>query len=119
MADSQVTRREFLERVAILGAAIGAAPVLAACSTKEAGEAPAGTTGGAMKCDDVSKLTDAEKKTRTDLQYVEASVKPDQNCSNCQQFKPGADANTCGTCTLVPGPINSAGWCLSWVAKVS
>lgn len=118
MSDSQVTRREFLERIAILGAAIGAAPVLAACSTEQAGEAPVDTTAG-MKCDDVSALTDAEKKTRTDLQYVEATTNPDQTCLNCQQYKAGADAATCGTCTLVPGPINPAGWCLSWVAKVS
>jgi hypothetical protein len=121
MSDNTVTRRQFIQRVAILGAAVGVAPILAACGkdADDAAKPAVGAATGPLDCSDVSKLTDAEKKTRTDLQYVEASVKPDQNCTNCQQHTAGADANTCGTCTLVPGPINPNGWCSTWVLKVS
>jgi hypothetical protein len=114
----EVTRREFLGRMAVLGAAVGAAPLLAACAKEEGAETTGDGAPVAMDCSDLTALTDAEVKTRTDLQYVEASVQADQNCLNCQQYTAGADAATCGTCTLVPGPINAAGWCLSWVAKV-
>ena len=121
MSEPQVTRREFLERVAILGAAVGAAPLLAACGT----DAGTGTTNtgsgqaGTIDCTDPARLTDAEVKTRTDLQYVEASAKPDQNCLNCQQYTVAEAEGTCGKCTLVPGPINPVGWCISWVQKVA
>jgi hypothetical protein len=118
MSDN-VSRREFLGRAALLGAVIGVAPILAACGTQSAGTGTGAAGAGAVDCTDVSKLTDAEKKTRTDLQYVEASVKADQTCTNCQQHKPAQDANACGTCTLVPGPINPSGWCISWVQKVA
>ena len=118
MSDESVTRRAFIGRVAVIGAAIGAAPVLAACG-KKAGEPAAPAPAGPIDCSDITALTDAEKKTRADLQYVEASAKPDQSCTNCEQYAAAADAATCGACTLVPGPINPTGWCLSWVQKIT
>ena len=116
MSENQVTRREFLERAAILGAAVGVAPLLAACGTSE-GETMTddGAVTGPIDCTDTSALTEAEVKTRTSLQYVEMTEMPDQNCLNCEQYD--GDAAACGACTLVPGPINPEGWCISWVEK--
>ena len=117
MSEKDLSRREFLQRTALLGVAIGAAPVLASCATKEAGTG--GGEGGALDCSDVTALTEQEVQTRTGLQYVEASTKADQNCLNCQHYVAPTAEGECGTCALVPGKINSAGWCLSWLAKAS
>jgi hypothetical protein len=118
MSDHDVTRREFLERAAILGAAFGAAPLLAACASSEEGAATGDdVAAGPIDCTDTSALTEDEVKTRTDLEYVEMSEMPDQNCLNCEQYD--GDATACGACTLVPGPINPEGWCISWVEVVA
>ena len=57
-----------------------------------------------------------EKTQRDALQYVEASAVADQNCTNCNQYVEAETAGGCGTCKVVPGPINPNGNCSVWVA---
>jgi hypothetical protein len=117
MPETTFTRRAFLARLTALGVALGAAPLLSACGTP--GTTTGGTAKGGVDCTDESALSEADKATRSSLQYVAASEKPDQNCLNCQYYIPPADETTCGTCSLLPGPVTAEGWCASWVAKVS
>lgn len=52
------------------------------------------------------------------LQYVNESAKEGQNCGNCQLYTAG-EAGT-GKCQLFPtGTVKEAGWCASWVKKIS
>ena len=64
-------------------------------------------------CADPDDLTDAELTLRTSMNYVEASPIADQQCRQCAFFE-AADAGPCGTCSLLKGPVNSAGHCSSW-----
>lgn len=57
-------------------------------------------------------------KTMVDsLQYVEASAKEGQKCSNCQLFTAGDGGR--GKCMLFQqGTVAEDGWCMSWAQKV-
>ena len=120
MSNGDLSRREFLQRTAVVGAVVGAGSLMAACGNKTAVPGVAGTVQmPALDCSDVSKLTDIEKANRTTLNYAQKSTFEGQKCANCVQFKAPTQANTCGTCKVVAGPINPEGHCLSWAPKAS
>jgi len=105
-----ISRRDLLKRsLVVLGAATGGSAILAACDS-------GGDGGGALNCNDVSGLTDEQKQARTALEYVEVTPQADKTCDNCNFWQAG-QANACGGCTLIQGPINPKGYCKSWVAK--
>jgi hypothetical protein len=105
-----ISRRDLFKRTAAVGAAaVGTGWALAACDGGGDGEKE-------LSCTDVSGLKSSEIQTRSSLQYVDKSSKPDQNCANCQFYEPKGK-NQCGGCTVVPGPIHPKGWCTSWAAK--
>lgn len=120
MRETELTRRSFIQRTAAVGAVtVGSGYLLAGCS---GGTSTGGEGGGetaALDCSDISALTPEQVQTRTSLVYVEKSELPDKNCLNCQQYTAGASADACGTCTVVPGPINPAGNCTAWVQKTT
>lgn len=118
MSDT-LTRRNFIQRLAVVGSVVVGAGALAACGSE--GAESGGDDAAALACTDVSALTEDEKTTRTTLNYVDASVTEGKNCTNCQQFQADAAnaAGSCGACLVVPGPINPAGYCDSWAEKTA
>lgn len=103
-----ISRRQLLQRTAAVGVAVaGSGWILAGCGKKKA---------AALSCTDTSSLNAQQLQTRQTLSYQEPSPKPDQHCSVCRFFTSKGD-NACGSCTIVPGPINPKGWCKSWTAK--
>ena len=121
MSDSILTRRNFIQRLTVVGAATIGASYLVACGGESGESGEAGEAGEAMAldCSDVSSLSADQQATRTALQYVEASDVEGQNCTNCQQYQVPATEGGCGTCLVVPGTINPNGHCSSWAEKVS
>jgi len=123
MSREEITRRDFLVKLsAATGLTIGAGAFLSACGGGESGQAttpaaqePAGAMAAA--CDDLSGLTDADKQLRSTLQYVDKTANPDRHCSNCALFVAPADGASCGTCSLIKGPIAPGGYCSSWAPK--
>lgn len=127
---NESSRREFLAVATGLGVIAGSA-LLAGCGGKkeEGGEKKAAggekKAAGAEKkaaaagnaCDDVSKLSDAEKTMRTSLKYTSKSPNPEQICKNCVLYQPAAAGAPCGGCSVVKGPIAPEGWCSSWAKK--
>lgn len=103
----KLSRRELLNSAATLGtlAVFGAA----ACSKKAA----------PLNCTDTSGLAPADLSVRTALAYVDNSTEPGKNCQNCQQFIAPPAAGSCGSCKVLKGPMNPAGNCKSFAAKVS
>jgi hypothetical protein len=97
-----LSRRDLLERSAILGATV----LGAACGKKQA-----------LSCTDTSALPPLDVQIRTTLAYVDQSTEPGKFCSNCQQFLPPPAPGSCGACKILKGPINPAGNCKSFVAK--
>ena len=124
MSEQKLNRRQFFERALVLGAAMtGAGAFLTACGSpkrggggekKAGGEAKKPAAPAAPSCNDVSGLTDAEKKGRETFKYVEKSTLAGKNCTNCSLYKVGAP---CGTCTIMKGPINPQGYCTAWAEK--
>ena len=110
---TKLSRRAFLERAALLGAAAVAGPALLAACNSGGGGGEGG--GGGLTCTDTTGLTDAEIQMRTSLNYVDASATDGQNCQNCSLYTAGAEGE-CGGCTLLKGPIHPEGWCSSWAA---
>jgi hypothetical protein len=104
--ESKVTRRQALRK----GAEVGAFALLGATACSK--DAPK-----TVMCTDTTGLSATDLQIReTVLAYVEVSATPGKNCSNCQQFIPGAP-DACGTCKIVKGPINPGGNCKSFLAK--
>lgn len=120
MTETNLSRRSFIQRLAVVGAASVGATYIVACGGDggAAGEGEGGSTA-ALDCTDVSALSPEEQATRTALQYVDVSVTEGKDCTNCQQYQAAADASSCGTCLVVPGSINPVGYCSSWAEKVS
>lgn len=68
-------------------------------------------------CTDVSTLSDADKTTRSALQYVDKSTDLAKICNVCQFFQPPTDPAACGGCQLIKGPIHPKGSCTGFAAK--
>ena len=59
---------------------------------------------------------EANKPVLAAVQYVEASAKEGQHCSNCLLYTAGEGGR--GKCQLfMQGTVNDKGWCTSWAAK--
>jgi len=134
MSKNEISRKDFLKRLSMVGAiGIGSSSLLAACgggkkegasqsemkssaqsSTAESG---AQATAEADPCTDISSLSDAQKKMRKSLQYTGHSPYADKRCDNCNFYTPAKDGSSCGSCSVVAGPINPKGHCTSWVKK--
>lgn len=104
---NEISRRSMLKRsLVVVGAAVVSGSALAACGGEEA---------AGLDCSGTQGLTPPQVATRTSLGYVEATAQADKRCDNCSLYTAGA-ADACGTCTVVQGTINPAGYCNSWVA---
>lgn len=63
-------------------------------------------------CDDASQLSTPDQLRRTSVEYT--STSPDsETCASCEFFA-SADPGPCGTCSLVPGPIDPGARCNLW-----
>lgn len=102
--DDKLSRRDLLQQSAAYGvlAALGAS----ACTQSLP----------ALSCADTTSLSASDAQVRVSLGYVDASPMPGKACSGCQQFLPGP-ANQCGSCKVLRGSINPAGYCKSFVAR--
>lgn len=105
MDSKKLTRRQALERGAVLGLVVLGAPSLVACG------------GGELDCTNPEGLTQDQRNQRTALSYVDHSPNATQRCEVCQFYTAATQANTCGGCTLNLGPVNPAGYCSSFVAR--
>lgn len=129
----KIDRKDFLRNaLALAGVTLVGSSILSACggeqpaqnSTQAPAEnapaeaTPAETAPAAVDCTDLSALSDADKKGRENLAYVDQSTEAEKNCSNCRFWQPNAsDPNACGGCQLIKGPINPQGNCKSWFKK--
>ena len=126
MNTKDISRRDFMQRLSLFGAAGVGASMLAACGGGEqqadapaadppAADPPAAAEG--FTCTDTSGLTEQEVTMRTQLQYVDASPDPEKLCSNCVLYTEPEAGAQCGGCTVVKGPIHPDGYCTSWAPK--
>ena len=131
--EDNVTRRNFLQRLSVIGiAGVGGGALLSACGggSEEAGSGQGAqqqgggqaTAGADFSCDDLSGLSEAQLKQReqmtTSLNYVDETPNPEQYCSNCSLYQQPEQEETtdgpCGGCQLFPGPVHPNGYCTSW-----
>ena len=121
--NNQSSRREFLQRLTLLGTAGVVTPmVLSACggNGEQGGDATTGgetTSAANFSCTDTSGLSEQEIQMRDNAQYVDDSPNDDKRCNNCQLYtEPAGDAQ-CGGCQVIKGPIHPEGYCNLWVAQ--
>ena len=119
MTEETLTRRNFLTKAAVAGGVAVSASMLVACDKKEEAkpaDKPADKPAekAAAGCTDVSKLTDAEKKGREGLKYVDKTTDPKKACDLCALYTAGSP---CGSCSAVKGPIAAKGTCMAFAPK--
>lgn len=110
---NHVSRRRFLHSLGLAGVAGASGSLLVACG---------GGSDSSQQavCTDLSALSAQEKEQRKkmvkSLQYVKESPQEGEYCSNCSQYVKSEFGDSCGGCTLFPGPVHPDGYCNSWVA---
>jgi hypothetical protein len=104
MRENQPTRRAML---GLLVAAPWASTLLTACGKKTEPDS----------CQDIAALSDADKTTRTALQYTDRSPTVDKQCLKCNFWQAPPDPAQCGGCQLVKGPIHPKGTCTAFAPK--
>lgn len=126
--ENNISRRNFIQRIGVLGAAgFGASSLLAACGGGEtsapaepaapaAEPAPEPATADALTCQDTTGLTEQEIQMRTSLNYVDETDDPERACDKCALYQT-AEEGACGGCTLIKGPIHPNGTCTSFAPK--
>ncbi len=120
-----ISRRDFIQRLSLFGAAGVGASMLAACGGEK--QAPADepapaaeetTAAEGFTCTDTSGLTEQELTMRNEtFMYVDTSTEEGKTCDNCALYVAAAEGQQCGTCTIIKGPIHPDGYCTSWAAK--
>lgn len=106
MDGTKLTRRQMIERGAVLGLVVlGAPAALTACG------------GGGPDCSNPPGMTDEQRAQRRALSYVDQAPNPAQRCEVCNFFTAPASAGQCGGCTLNLGAVNPSGYCSSFVAR--
>ena len=124
--NEKVTRKNFLKHLSLTGiATLGAGSLLTACGgggDSQESASQSQSDGGDQAasndpCSDTSGLTEQQKQTREQFDYVAETPNPEKRCDNCALWvKPEGD-NPCGGCTLVQGPIHPAGYCTAWAPQ--
>jgi hypothetical protein len=118
---SVTSRRAFLKRIAMFGAAGASLPLLTACgagSSRTAGQSPGeDTQNTGIACSESADLSRMVVAARNAVAYVDESPYADKLCSNCRFFKEPDGNAGCGTCEIIGGPIAPDGYCNAWVAE--
>ncbi len=109
----KITRRKFIGNIAIGGAVIATFSIIGCKPGEKKTGGKAEPKSDALKCDDVSGLTEADKKTRTALGYKEATA-DGKTCDTCTLYVP---ATGCGGCKIMKGTVNPKGSCVSFAKK--
>lgn len=123
--EEEYSRRTFIERL-VKNLAGGSTtlllglPLLSGCqsgdeSTNEEGE----NALDVESCDDLSKVSEAEKKKREGFGYVEETPMPDKRCENCNLYTPPKEGRKCGGCILFDGPVFAEAYCTYWAPQES
>ena len=110
------SRKDFLKKGLIAGAAFAGAGTLLSYCRKPADEGGA-DEAASQSCNDTSGLAENEITARNDANYVESSKTPGQTCSNCNYYTQPTGGAYCGGCQLLKGPFNPIGHCDLWAAK--
>lgn len=103
-----MNRKEFLRRSAALAGFVAVPGLITACGGSGSTELAADA------CNDLSGISDTEKKKRENLKYVAKSPEAGKQCSNCKFWQAPAEPGSCGGCTLFKGPVHPKGYCTSW-----
>ena len=69
----------------------------------------------AQACVKGDDLTASQVSLRAALKYEDPSTEPAKVCAGCAFFT--ADADACGQCKLLNGPVSAKGRCSSWAAR--
>ena len=96
-----ITRRDLLRLAVGSAGAVAGASMLGAC-------------GGGLDCNDTSAMSEEDRQARQAAAYVERSTNGNRRCLNCTVYT-SAGTEACGSCTMIPGPINPYGYCSRWV----
>ena len=75
--------------------------------------------GESDPCVDADSLSTGQASLRASFHYAGSSPHGEaKTCAGCQFFAAQAgDANGCGTCQILQGPVNGRGHCDSWSAR--
>ena len=113
------TRRKFIYKCfSSAGVFVGTVLIFNSCDSKKPATEEKNKSKSKEPCEDLSDVSAEEIAKRQKFGYVKQSPEPERNCSNCSLHIPPVAGKDCGGCLLFKGPVNPAGYCIQYVAKV-
>jgi hypothetical protein len=113
MKQQAMTRKDFLRRLSMpLAACLGVSVMGPGCAS-----APEKAPAQPKDCDDLSGLTEMERKAREQFGYEKLSAVAERACSGCSLFIVPGKGAACGGCMLFKGPVRPEGSCIQFAAK--
>lgn len=113
MDAKDLARRRFLGNLLGAGGLVAAGGLLGRFAIAQQ-EPPSDMRPLDQPCE-TGDLQPDQKQIRDSLQYTDQTPREGQWCWNCRYYTQAAQAQGCGGCTIVPGPIHPQGWCSAWV----
>jgi hypothetical protein len=112
-------RRSFLLRLFIpVTMVLGLMTTHTACKDKGS-EGDKDVPSGSSDCNDVSGLSEAERKVREGFGYEPVASLEERSCRHCKLFIPSSKEKPCGSCLLFKGPVTEQGSCIQFAPKES
>ena len=108
------SRRSFLKKFVFASAGAAGVYFLSACGGKEDAEESSSKQSSDDPCSE--SLTEAQKTSRNQFEYVAETPYPEKRCDNCTLWIEPEEDEFCGGCQIIDGAINPNGYCNQWIA---
>ena len=119
MENTPHSRRKFIYKCLSSGSIFfGTVIIFNSCNSKKPKAQEKKGSNSKEPCEDLSDVSAEEIAKRQKFAYVKQSPDPERNCGNCSLHIPPVAGKDCGGCLLFKGPVNPAGYCIQYAAKV-
>lgn len=119
MENKQYSRRKFMyDCFSSASFLFGTVIIFNSCNSKKPATEEKKKTKSKAPCEDLSDVSAEEIAKREKFGYLKQSTDPERNCNNCSLYLPPVAGKDCGGCLLFKGPVNPAGYCIQYAAKV-
>jgi hypothetical protein len=119
MKNTPYSRRKFIYKCFSTSSIFfGTIIILDSCDSKKPSTKEKKVSTSKEPCEDLSEVSAEEIAKRQKFAYVKQSPDPERNCGNCSLHLPPVNGKECGGCLLFKGPVDPAGYCIQYAAKV-
>lgn len=114
----EISRRKFIVKLAVTSAGVGSLLFVSSCGNNDTEKEKVENDSSSEDPCHENDLTEAQKTSRNQFEYVHKSPHPEKRCNNCQLWIEPNEGEFCGGCQIIDGSINPKGYCNQWIKSV-